>query len=170
MSMSACDALVLFGASGDLAERKIFPALQALIRRNSLDVPVIGVGFSGWSVEQLRERVQHSLQTHGDGIDAAATRLLGLLSYVDGDYREAATHRSLRSALDGAQHPLHYLAVPPSLFPTVVGGLGSMAGQILSAIVFTFLPEKLQVFAQYQFIVYGLILAFSLILLPRGLA
>lgn len=124
MSMSACDALVLFGASGDLAERKIFPALQALVRRNSLDVPVIGVGFSGWSVEQLRERVQHSLQTHGDGIDTAATRLLGLLSYVDGDYREATTHQRLRAALGSAQHPLHYLAVPPSLFPTVVDGLG----------------------------------------------
>ena len=124
MNAQASDALVLFGATGDLAYRKIFPALQALVASGVLNVPVVGMARSGWQLEQLRERVRGSLKEHGTGLDAAAERLLGLLRYVDGDYREAATHRSLRSALDGAQHPLHYLAVPPSLFPTVVDGIG----------------------------------------------
>ena len=124
MNQTACDALVLFGASGDLACRKIFPALQALVRSGRLDVPVIGAGFSGWDIERLRERVRHCLQEHGSGSDDAATRLLESLRYVDGDYREASTHQRLRGALGEARHPLHYLAVPPSLFPAVVDGLG----------------------------------------------
>jgi glucose-6-phosphate 1-dehydrogenase len=124
MNGIASDALVLFGATGDLAYRKIFPALQTLVKNGSLDVPVVGMARSGWDLDQLRERVRSSLKEHGRGIDAAAERLLGLLSYVDGDYRDAATHQRLRAALDGAQHPLHYLAVPPSLFPTVVDGIG----------------------------------------------
>ena len=118
------DALVLFGATGDLAHRKIFPALQALVASGRLDVPVIGMAHSDWGLEQLRERVRSSLKEHGGGLDAAAERLLALLSYVDGDYREATTHTRLRTALGSAQHPLHYLAVPPSLFPTVVDGIG----------------------------------------------
>ncbi len=118
------DALVLFGASGDLAYRKIFPALQALVRSGSLDMPVIGIARSGWTLEQLRERVRSSLLEHGTGGDAAAGRLLSLLRYVDGDYREAATHQRLRAALGETRHPLHYLAVPPSLFATVVDGIG----------------------------------------------
>ncbi len=125
MSGTAADALVLFGATGDLAYRKIFPALQALVRSGSLDVPVIGVAHSDWSLEQLRERVRASLREHGDGgDDATAGRLVALLRYVDGDYREATTHQRLRAALGAAQRPLHYLAVPPSLFPSVVDGLG----------------------------------------------
>jgi len=122
--MLPSDALVLFGATGDLASRKIFPALQALVASGSLDVPVVGMARSGWGVEQLRDRVRASLEAHGSGIDAAAERLLGLLRYVDGDYREADTYRSLRAALGQAQRPLHYLAVPPSLFPAVVDGIG----------------------------------------------
>jgi len=124
VSAPASDALVLFGATGDLACRKIFPALQALIRSGSLDVPVIGVASSGLALEQLRQRVRASLRQHGGGGDDAAERLLALLRYVDGDYREATTHQRLRAALGGARHPLHYLAVPPSLFPLVVDGIG----------------------------------------------
>lgn len=125
MTAPACDALVLFGATGDLAYRKIFPALHSMIRNGRLDVPVIGVARSGWTLERLRERVHDSLREHGDGADAAAAdRLASLLRYVDGDYREAATHQRLRAALGDAAHPLHYLAVPPSLFASVVDGIG----------------------------------------------
>ena len=124
MTSPTSDALVLFGATGDLAHRKIFPALQALVASGSLDVPVVGMARAGWQLEQLRERVRGSLKEHGAGLDDAGERLLALLRYVDGDYREAATHRSLRAALGGAQHPLYYLAVPPSLFPAVVDGIG----------------------------------------------
>jgi len=125
VSALASDTLVLFGATGDLAYRKIFPALQSMVRRGSLDVPVIGVARSGWTLEQLRERVHASLREHGDGgDDAAGERLVALLRYVDGDYREATTHQRLQVTLGGAQRPLYYLAVPPSLFPSVVDGLG----------------------------------------------
>jgi glucose-6-phosphate 1-dehydrogenase len=124
MNARPSDALVLFGATGDLAQRKIFPALQALVASGGLDVPVIGIARSGWGIEQLRERVRASLKEHGRGVDADAERLLGLLRYVDGDYREATTHRSLRAALGQAQRPLHYLAVPPSMFSMVVDGIG----------------------------------------------
>ena len=125
MSAPVSDALVLFGATGDLAYRKIYPALQAMVRRGSLDVPGIGVARSGWTPEQLRARVHESLREHGEGgDDAAGERLVALLRYVDGDYREATTHQRLRAALGAAQLPLHYLAVPPSLFPSVVDGLG----------------------------------------------
>jgi glucose-6-phosphate 1-dehydrogenase len=120
------DALVLFGATGDLAHRKIYPALQAMIRRGQLDVPVIGVARSGWTAEQFRERVRDSLERSASGLDAEAFRkLASLLGYVDGDYREAATFRSLRAALGEARHPLHYLAIPPSMFGPVVQLLGS---------------------------------------------
>lgn len=124
MNAPAADALVLFGATGDLAYRKIFPALHGLVRRSGFDLPVIGVARSGRTLEQLRERVHASLREHGDGAhDAAGERLVALLRYVDGDYREADTHQRLRAALGAAQRPLHYLAVPPSLFPSVVDGL-----------------------------------------------
>jgi len=126
VSVPACDALVLFGATGDLASRKIFPALQAMIRRGGFDVPVIGVARSVRSTEQLREHVRASLGEHGGGVDAQAfARLAQLLRYVDGDYREAATFQQLRTTLGGAKHPLHYLAVPPSMFPAVVDGVGA---------------------------------------------
>jgi glucose-6-phosphate 1-dehydrogenase len=118
------DALVFFGASGDLAYKKIFPALQALVRRGRLAVPVIGIAKKGWGVEQLRERARASLADHGGGVDEAEfARLAALLRYVDGDYRDAATFDRLEKELAGAQRPLHYLAIPPSLFPAVVEGL-----------------------------------------------
>ncbi|HJS46765.1 MAG TPA: glucose-6-phosphate dehydrogenase [Gemmatimonadales bacterium] len=115
------DALVFFGATGDLAYRKVFPALQAMARRGGLDFPVIGVAKSGWTRERLVERARASLTEHGGGVDPAVFRALAdRLRYVDGDYRDPATFARLREDLDGARRPLHYLAIPPSLFPTVV--------------------------------------------------
>jgi glucose-6-phosphate 1-dehydrogenase len=120
MSDSQSDALVFFGATGDLAYKKIFPALQAMIKRGHLDVPVIGVAKAGWDLDQLRTRARDSLVKHG-GLDAAAfDKLNRLLRYVDGDYTDPATFQAIRKELDGAQHPAHYLAIPPLLFGTVV--------------------------------------------------
>ncbi len=117
------DALVFFGATGDLAYKKIFPALQAMARRGRLDVPVVGVAKSGWTLEQLHARARDSVTQHG-GLDPEGfAKLAAHLRYVDGDYREAATYEALRVALGGARHPLHYLAIPPSMFATVVDGL-----------------------------------------------
>ncbi|MGE5339805.1 MAG: glucose-6-phosphate dehydrogenase [Gemmatimonadota bacterium] len=112
------DALVLYGATGDLAYKKIFPALHALVRRGRFDIPIIGVALSGWSLDRLRERMRDSLRQHGVADDAAAARLGELLHYVDGDYRAAATFQRVEQALGPAQRPLHYLAIPPSLFET----------------------------------------------------
>jgi len=113
------DALVFFGATGDLAYKKIFPALQAMIKRGHLDVPVIGVAKAGWNLDQLRARAKDSLEKHG-GVDAAAFgKLSSLLRYVDGDYADRATFDALRKELGGAQHPAHYLAIPPPLFGPV---------------------------------------------------
>jgi glucose-6-phosphate 1-dehydrogenase len=120
MSDSHSDALVFFGATGDLAYKKIFPALQAMIKRGHLDVPVIGVAKAGWNLEQLRARAHESLEKHG-GVDAAAfDKLSGLLRYVDGDYKDPGTFQAIRKELQGALRPAHYLAIPPVLFETVV--------------------------------------------------
>ncbi len=119
------DALVFFGATGDLAYKKIFPALQHMIRRGTLEASVIGVAKSGWTVEQLRERARDSLEQHGGGVDEAAfTKLAQCLRYVDGDYQDPVTFDLLRQALGSAARPTHYLAIPPSLFGTVVEALG----------------------------------------------
>jgi glucose-6-phosphate 1-dehydrogenase len=124
MRADRSDALVFFGASGDLAFKKIFPALQALVRRGRLEVPVIGVARSGWKVDQLRARARESLETHGGGVDEAAfAKLAGILRYVDGDYTDDATFAAVQRALGGATQPTHYLAIPPSMFPTVVAAL-----------------------------------------------
>ncbi|WP_024508142.1 glucose-6-phosphate dehydrogenase [Bradyrhizobium sp. ARR65] len=120
MSEPKSDALVFFGATGDLAYKKIFPSLQAMLKRGHLDVPVIGVAKAGWTLEQLKARVKDSLEKHG-GLDAAAfDKLAGLLRYVDGDYADPATFDALRKHLGSAQRPAHYLAIPPALFATVV--------------------------------------------------
>jgi glucose-6-phosphate 1-dehydrogenase len=120
------DAVVIFGASGDLCYRKIYPALYHLVARGHLDVPVIGVARAGWTREQFAARVRDSLGKFEPQADPNATeRLVRLLQYVDGDYRELKTFQSLRSALGNAAHPLHYLAIPPSMFPVVVTLLGS---------------------------------------------
>ena len=122
---SRSDALVFFGATGDLAHKKVFPALQSMVKRGHLNVPVIGVAKAGWNLEQLRARARDSLETHGGGVDRVAfDKLSSLLRYVDGDYREPATFDQLRRQLGSAECPLHYLAIPPSLFSTVVDQLG----------------------------------------------
>lgn len=123
MTAPHSDALVFFGATGDLAYKQIFPALQAMVRRGRLDMPVIGVAKAGWDLDQLKARVRDSLETHG-GIDQAAyEKLIAQLKYVDGDYRDPETFRRLREALGSARYPLHYLAVPPSMFAQVGEGL-----------------------------------------------
>jgi glucose-6-phosphate 1-dehydrogenase len=120
MGDTHADALVFFGATGDLAYKKIFPSLQAMAKRGDLDVPVIGVAKAGWTLDQLRARAQESVAKYG-GLDRAAfEKLCGLLRYVDGDYRDPATFEALRRALGGAAHPAHYLAIPPPLFGPVV--------------------------------------------------
>jgi glucose-6-phosphate 1-dehydrogenase len=123
MSNTHSDALVFFGATGDLAYKKIFPALQAMITRGHLDVPVVGVAKAGWTLEQLRARAHDSLEKHGGVDHAAFDRLSGLLRYVDGDYADAATFQTIRRQLEGAQRPSHYLAIPPALFGLVVDQL-----------------------------------------------
>ena len=114
------DALVFFGATGDLAYKKIFPALQAMAKRGTLDVPVIGVAKADWTVDDLRRRAQDSVEKYGGLNRDAFAKLCGLLRYVDGDYREPATFEALRQSLGGAEHPAHYLAIPPPLFGPVV--------------------------------------------------
>ena len=124
MSEPQADALVFFGATGDLAFKKIFPSLQAMVRRGHLDVPVIGVAKAGWNLEQFKVRARDSVEKHG-GLDPAAfAKLSTLLRYVDGDYQNQATFAALRQELGAAQHPAHYLAIPPVLFGAVVEQLG----------------------------------------------
>src|SRR5882757_6314556 len=119
------DAFVFFGATGDLAYKKIFPALQAMVKRGTLDVPVVGVAKAGWNLDQFRARALDSLEKHG-GVDAAAfDKLSGLLRYVDGDYNDPATFQAIRKELGSAQRPAHYLAIPPVLFGKVVEQLGA---------------------------------------------
>jgi glucose-6-phosphate 1-dehydrogenase len=119
------DALAFFGATGDLAYKKIFPALHAMARRGHLEFPVIGVAKSGWNLDQLRARARESIEKHGGGVDAEAfKRLIARLRYIDGDYQDPATYTALLKAMDGAHHPTHYLAIPPSLFAIVIENLG----------------------------------------------
>ena len=120
MSQPHSDALVFFGATGDLAYKKIFPALQAMVKRGTLSVPVIGVAKAGWNLDQLQARAKDSLEQHG-GLDPKAwEKLSPLLRYVDGDYADAGTFIAVRQALGSAERPAHYLAIPPSMFETVV--------------------------------------------------
>jgi glucose-6-phosphate 1-dehydrogenase len=120
------DALVLFGVTGDLAHKMIFPALYAMAKRSVLDVPVVGVASSKWSLAQLRKRAEDGVRKSGRGDDQPALRhLLSLLHYVDGDYNDPGTFKALRKALGDARRPAHYLAIPPALFATVIKGLGA---------------------------------------------
>ena len=126
MERRDCDALVLFGASGDLCYRKIYPALYTLVRRGILTVPVIGVARQGWKLEQYAARVRESLAAFVPGADEALqARLMRLLRYVDGDYNARPTFDALRAALGDAQRPLHYLAIPPSMFAVVAEHLSA---------------------------------------------
>ena len=124
MTRVLSDALVFFGATGDLAYKKIFPALQRMVRHGHLDVPVIGVAKAGWDLDRLRERARDSVTMHG-GLDRDAfARLSQLLRYVDGDYADPQTFETLRRELGPSSRPTHYLAIPPVLFEEVVGQLG----------------------------------------------
>jgi len=123
VSQTQADALVFFGATGDLAYKKIFPALQALVKRGELNVPVVGVAKSGWGLDQLKARARDSVEHHG-GLDADAfARLCDLLRYVDGDYGDLSTFQQLRQLLGSTKHPVHYLAIPPDVFELVFGQL-----------------------------------------------
>jgi glucose-6-phosphate 1-dehydrogenase len=119
------DALVFFGATGDLAYKEIFPALHAMVQRGRLSVPVIGVARSGWDLPKLVQRARASVEEHGHFDEEAFDKLVDLLRYVDGDYGDKATFTALRKALGKAERPLHYLAIPPSRFATVVEGLAA---------------------------------------------
>jgi len=120
MNNSHSDTLVFFGATGDLAYKKIFPALQAMVKRGNLNVPVIGVSRGGWNLDRLKIRAKDSLEKHG-GLDPAAfEKLCGLLRYVDGDYNDVATFQTLRKKMGNAKSPAHYLAIPPAAFAMVV--------------------------------------------------
>jgi len=123
MSNLSSDAIVFFGASGDLAYKQIFPSLLRLVRDEGIRVPIIGVAKSGWSLQNLKDRAKDSLEKHG-GVDPDSFQLFtDLLRYVDGDYQDGGTFAQLRNELGTAQRPLHYLAVPPSLFAVVAEGL-----------------------------------------------
>ena len=126
MPVEKSDALVFFGATGDLAYKKIFPALQSMIMHGDLDMPVIGVAKAGWTVDKLRERARASLSEHGGVDEAAFAKLSARLKYVDGDYLDAATYQQLKAHMGDAKRPLHYLAIPPSLFETVAEGLANV--------------------------------------------
>src|SRR5438034_3310897 len=119
------DALVFFGATGDLAYKKIFPALQAMARRGKLDFPVIGVAKSGWGLAQLLDRAKASVTEYGGLDEQAFAALAARLRYVDGDYSDIATFMQLKKEMGAAKRPVHYLAIPPSLFPVVVKNLGA---------------------------------------------
>ena len=126
MTTSHSDALVLFGVTGDLAHKMTFPALYALAKRGDLNVPLVGVAFPKWSMERLNRRITDSIKRSG-GIDnpRALRQLLSRLTYVSGDYQDPATFVAIKKALGGAQRPAYYLAIPPSLFGTVIKGLGA---------------------------------------------
>src|SRR6202789_184704 len=126
MTISRSDALVVFGVTGDLAHKMIFPALYAMVKRGTLKVPIIGVAFPKWSLERLHRRATDSIKRAG-GIDdkRALQHLLSLLKYVSGDYTDSNTFTAIKAALGKARRPAHYLAIPPALFETVIKGLGA---------------------------------------------
>jgi glucose-6-phosphate 1-dehydrogenase len=126
MSGAPSDAIAFFGMTGDLAHKKIFPALYEMVKRGDLNVPVIGVASSPWGIDELRDRARDGIQTFGGGVDdeAAFGRLSELMQYVRGDYNDVETYKALRAALGTAQRPAFYFAVPPSLFTTVIENLG----------------------------------------------
>ncbi|HZZ71075.1 MAG TPA: glucose-6-phosphate dehydrogenase [Pirellulales bacterium] len=128
MAAQRSDALVIFGATGDLAYKKIFPALQAAVKRGNLNIPVIGVAWSNWSLDQFKARAKDSVTQHGGLDEAAFAKLEGLLKYVDGNYADAQTFANLRTVLANSERPLYYLAIPPSLFTTVAEGLAKSNG------------------------------------------
>lgn len=125
MTLKHCDAFVFFGATGDLAYKKIFPALYAMVKTNQLEIPIIGISRAGWQLAQFQERVKDSLAHHGKVDNIVQEKLLGLLHYIDGDYNSSSTFEKLRQQLNKFHNPLHYLAIPPAMFPAVVNGLNA---------------------------------------------
>ncbi len=123
MSELESDALVFFGATGDLAFKKIFPALQAMVQRGGLQIPIIGMARAGWNLDRLRDRARESLENAGEYTAEGFAQLAAQLRYVDGDYEDPRTYQTLRKALGLANRPIHYLAIPPSMFASVVMGL-----------------------------------------------
>ena len=123
MNRTESDAFVFFGATGDLAYKKIFPALYAMVRRGGFHIPIIGMARAGWNLDKLRERARDSVQQSGDYDEQSFAKLAGLLRYVDGDYADPETFNKLKSAIGLAKSPIHYLAIPPSMFASVVQGL-----------------------------------------------
>src|ERR1700733_7667141 len=125
MTASRSDALVLFGVTGDLAHKMIFPALYAMVKRGDLKVPIIGVAFPKWNLERLHKRITDSIK-RSSGVDnrRALHQLLSLFKYVSGDYKDSNTFAAIKNALDKARRPAHYLAIPPALFETVIEELG----------------------------------------------
>jgi glucose-6-phosphate 1-dehydrogenase len=134
MSVSS-DALVFFGATGDLAYKQIFPALQGLVLHENFSLPIIGVAKAGWNLDQFKARAKDSLEHHGGTDPKGLEKLLGLLRYVDGDYDDLATFTELRKQLGDAQRPLHYLAIPPSLFATVAENLAKSGCAVNARVV-----------------------------------
>jgi glucose-6-phosphate 1-dehydrogenase len=135
MAQPQSDALVVFGVTGDLAFKQIFPALQSMIRHGHLNVPILGVARSDYNVDQLRDRARKSVEQYG-GLDPASfQKLCGLLRFVGGDYEDSATYQRLKEALAGSQRPLYYLAIPPSLFATVVEGLARVGATTNARVV-----------------------------------
>jgi glucose-6-phosphate 1-dehydrogenase len=132
MSDVNSDAFVFFGATGDLAYKQIFPALHALVKRHGMNIPIVGVAKAGWNLDRLKARARDSIANHGGVDEQAFAKLSSLLRYVDGDYRDAATFAELAKQLAGAQRPLHYFAIPPSMFATVAEGLAK-AGSVKNA-------------------------------------
>ena len=123
MTQLNSDAFVFFGATGDLAYKKIFPALYAMVQRSGLDIPIIGMARAGWTLDKLRARARDSIEHSGDFEPGCFDRLAAQLRYVDGDYTDPATYAKLKQALGPATRPIHYLAIPPSMFASVVQGL-----------------------------------------------
>ena len=126
MSNQESDAIVFFGASGDLAYKQIFPSLLRLVRDEGINVPIVGVAKSAWTIDDLRNRAKASLDEHGGADPESFQKLASLLRYVDGDYNDKATFVQLRKELGDAKHPLHYLAIPPSLFAVRDRGAGEI--------------------------------------------
>jgi len=123
MTTTQSDAFVFFGATGDLAYKKIFPALYSMVSRGGLHIPIIGMARAGWNLDKLKERARDSVQHGGDFDEAGFAKLAALLRYVDGDYAEPETYAKLKEAVGLAKNPIHYLAIPPSMFASVVQGL-----------------------------------------------
>src|SRR5277367_6365357 len=122
MTQQESDAFVFFGATGDLAYKQIFPALYAMVRKGSFHIPIIGMARAGWDLDKLKERARDSVQHSGNFDEAEFSKLAALLRYVDGDYADPETFANLRKTLGTAKSPIHYLAIPPSMFASVVQG------------------------------------------------